>query len=274
MTGSGRYFRLLGSFAKFGLINEMAFRSNFLIKLLVEVVWLAMMLVFYGTVFRQTNDIAGWTQWQFLCFLGCYFALEGVIETFFLVNCNEFTNLVRNGDLDLYLLKPIDEQFLVSCRKVDWSTMPNFLMGMGLIVIGLSHLGWPVEWKHLVLFPVFFLCGVALAYSFLLMLMSTAVWLIRNQSLMELWWLCTTLMRYPRKIFQGPVGDPMKWIFTFILPILLVVNIPAETITDKLQSTEALLTSLAAILIATVVLLWISRRFFRFALQSYRSASS
>src|SRR5262245_42462503 len=104
----GRYLRLFAAFARFGLLSEMAFRSNFLVKLFVEILWLFLLLVFYGTVFRQTDHVAGWSQAQFLAFLGCYFALEGVIETFFLSNCTEFSTLVRSGDLDLYLLKPID----------------------------------------------------------------------------------------------------------------------------------------------------------------------
>ena len=37
--------------------------------------------------------------------------------------------------------------------------------------------------------------GVAMAYGFLLMLTAASVWFMRNQSLMEMWWLFTTLMR-------------------------------------------------------------------------------
>ena len=56
---------------------------------------------------------------------------NGLIETLFLENCNEFAELVRTGDLDFLLLKPIDEQFLITCRHVDWATAPNVLMGAG-----------------------------------------------------------------------------------------------------------------------------------------------
>ena len=59
------------------------------------------------------------------------------------------------------------------------------------------------------------------------MLTSTSVWLVRNQSLMEMWWLFTSLMRYPREIFAGPWAAPLGWFFTFVLPVLLVVNVPA-----------------------------------------------
>ena len=46
-----------------------------------------------------------------LFFVGCFFALNGLIEMLFLENCNDFAELVRTGDLDFLLLRPIDEQF-------------------------------------------------------------------------------------------------------------------------------------------------------------------
>src|SRR5437868_181690 len=119
MAAVGRYFRLWTAFARFALVNEMAFRGNFLIKIVVEVLWLAMLLVFYLALFNYTTIIAGWDKWQYLFFLGCYQAMESLIESLFLENCTEFAELVRTGNLDQYLLRPIDEQFLVSCRHFD-----------------------------------------------------------------------------------------------------------------------------------------------------------
>jgi ABC-2 type transport system permease protein len=270
MTGAGRYFRLMRAFARFGLMTEMSFRTNFLVKVAVETIWLCLLLVFYHSVFRYTSHVADWSQAQFLCFLGCYYALGAVIETFFLENCGAFADLVRSGDLDLYLLKPIDEQFLITCRKIEWSTAPSFLLGAGVAVAGLLqleewtfHLGWAA------LFALVFLCAVAMTYGFLLLLMSTSVWLVRNQSLMELWWLFTTLMRYPRDIYVGKFASPMGWFFSFVVPVLLVVYVPAKTLLKAIEPGFVAIT-----VVATVLLLWISRWFFRRALQSYRSASS
>jgi len=269
--GVGRYLRLLRAFARFGLLSEMAFRANFLAKVVVEVVWLSLLLVFYNSVFRQTSSLtADWTQARFLCFLGCYYALEGTIETFFLENCSEFAELIRTGNLDLYLLKPIVEQFLVTCRKIEWSTLPNVLLGVGVAVTGLVQLDdWHFDLGWAALFVMLFLCGVAMAYSFLVVLMSTSVWLVRNQSLFELWWLFTTLMRYPREIYAGKLASPLGWFFSFIVPVLLVVYVPARTLLQAIDWRFVGVTFLA-----TLLLVWLSRKFFRRALQSYRSASS
>lgn len=270
MSGPGRYLRLLLAFARFGLATEMSFRVNFLVKITVEALWLAILILFYELIFQRTDSVAGWDRSRYLFFVGCHYALGGLIETFFLDNCTGFADLVRSGDLDLYLLKPIDEQFLITCRRVDWSTFPNILQGIGVMVYALWAMDWSFQFLRLLAFLLLFICGSVMAYSFLLMLCSLSVWMVRNQSLMESWWLFTTLMRYPREIFTSTVwGSPVGWFFTFILPVLLVISVPADTMVRSFEPPFIFL-----MLVASVLLFLLSRAFFRHALSSYRSASS
>lgn len=267
--GLGSYFRLLGAFGRFSLNREMAFRGNFLMKVLLEVVWLGILLLFFHTIYRNTSRIEGWNEYQYLFFLGCYYALEGLIETLFLENCVEFGELVRTGNLDFFLLKPIDEQFLLSFRHIDWSTAPKILIGGALMGFGLWELGEPVTLARLGGFLVALASGIAMAYSFLLMLASTAIWMVRNQSLMELWWLFSSLMRYPRDIYEEPWAVLIQKVFTFLLPALLVVSVPAEAMVRILEPAI-----LGWTVCAGFMMLLASRWVFRKAIRSYRSASS
>lgn len=264
-----RYIRMLGSLSRYTLAREMAFRGNFLVKISVEVLWLGILLAFYATVFAKTELIAGWDKNQYLFFVGCFFAVNGLIETLFLENCNEFAELVRTGDLDFLLLKPIDEQFLITCRRVDWATGLNSLMGVAVMGTALYRMDWQFDAIRLIAFVVTFVCGTGIAYSFMLLLTSVSVWMVRNQSLMEMWWLFNSLARYPRQIFSRSWAEPIGLVFSFALPILLVVNVPADSMVRVLDP------GLIAFTVAsTAVLLWASRRFFHYALRSYRSASS
>jgi ABC-2 type transport system permease protein len=269
MRSAARYFRLLRALGRYSLARELAFRGNFIARITVEVLWLGILLIFYRVVFKQTRVVADWTEWEYLFFVGCHYALGGIIETFFLDNCNSFADLIRSGDLDFYLLKPIDEQFLVTCRTIDWATGPNVLLGATVMVIALFQVNWVFDPARVAAFFGMFGCGVALAYSFMLLLMSTSVWLVRNQSLYELWWLFTSLMRYPREIWRGPWAAPLGWFFTFIIPAMLVVSVPASTMVKVFEPRVMAFT--AAV---TVFLLFASRKFFRFALRKYCSASS
>jgi ABC-2 type transport system permease protein len=261
--------RLLGSLARYSLAREMAFRGNFLVKVAVEVIWLGIMLAFYETIFGQTKILAGWSKNELYFFVGCFFALNGLIEMFFLENCNDFAELVRTGDLDFLLLRPIDEQFLITFRKVDWATAPNVLMGTAVMAFALTRLHWEFDPLRVMAFFATFACGVAIGYSFMLILTAFSVWLVRNQSLMEMWWLFSSLARYPKEIFKGSAAEPLGFLFTFILPILLVANVPANAMVRSLEPPMVGFT-----LCATACLLWASRRFFQHALRSYRSASS
>jgi ABC-2 type transport system permease protein len=270
MNAISRYLRLWLAFGRYGLVRELTFRTNFLVKLFVEILWLALLLVFYETVFVQTDLVADWSREEYLFFVGCYFALGGLMELFFLENCNQFADLVRTGDLDFYLLRPVDEQFLVTCRNIDWSCAANVLMGIGVMLVALSSLGWPFTFFQAASFLVMFLCGLALCYSFLLLLTSASVWFMRNQSLFEVWWLFTTLMRYPREIFRSWWAAPMAWFFSFVVPIMLVTNIPASLMLDRALDPRTVLYAV----FATGLMLYLSRRFFMHALSRYRSASS
>src|SRR4051794_26041462 len=167
MSVAIRYLRLLASLGRYTLARELAFRANFLAKVSVEVLWLAILLAFYRVVFAKTTSgvVADWSEPQYMFFIGCFFALNGVIETLFLENCDQFAEMVRTGDLDFLLLKPIDEQFLIPCRRVDWSTAPNVVMGAAVMAAELFKMGWPhdppaVAAFRVIAFLVMFACGV------------------------------------------------------------------------------------------------------------------
>jgi len=269
MRTLAKYLHLLGKLASYTLAREMAFRGNFLVKVSVEVIWLGIMLAFYETIFARTKTVASWSKDEFFFFFGCFFALNGLIEMLFLENCNDFAELVRTGDLDFLLLRPIDEQFLITCRKVDWATAPNVLMGFTVMGIALARLHWQFDAVRVVTFFATFACGTAIAYCFMLVLTSFSVWMVRNQSLMEMWWLFSSLARYPKEIFRGSLAAPLGMFFTFFLPILLVANVPSNAMVRTLDPWMVGFT-----LVATAFLLWASRKFFQHALRSYRSASS
>jgi len=184
----------------------MAFRANFLVKMLVEMLWLGILLVFYQMIFADEHRCRV-GQVRIPVYVGCHFTLAGIIETFFLSNCVEFADLIRSGDLDHYLLKPIDEHpgHLPQPRLVDAAQR---LRRRGRDGFALGGLNWTFDPVLVLAFLVVFGCGVGMTYSFLLLLTSTSVWFVRNQNLMELWWLFTTLMRYPREIYKGTWATP------------------------------------------------------------------
>lgn len=280
---SPAYFRVFLTFARNSLVRDMTFRSNFLINALTSVCWMGMNLGFYVLVFETVRFAGaelnlggnGWGRHQFFVFIATSMIINSLVQTFFMPNAEEFSELIRTGGLDFALLKPIDTQFLISLQRIEWASLANFVFGLLLLGFALSKLDFTPGPISIFLFCVYILCGVAILYSLTVSLAATSIWLGRNQSLYDFWFYLTNFSRYPMEIYGANgnlMGLGLQWFFTYLLPVLIVVNIPARLMAWPLekQSWPLALFTLAA----TALSLWLSRWVFRRALLSYRSASS
>lgn len=270
-----RYGRVFATFARNSLVRDMTFRANFIIESISSLSWMLMNLGFYVLVFQYTSEIGvgtGWGKYQFFTFLATTMFINSVVQAFFMPNAEEFSELIRTGGLDFALLKPIDVQFLVSLQKVDWSSLSNFVFAGGLLAFSLSRLDYAPGPVQIVLYPLYVVCGIAMMYSLMIALAATSVWLGRNQNLYDFWFYITNFSRYPKEIYRGTIGTPLQWTFTFVIPVLIVVNVPARLLAQPLAAQSWPLAAYA--LVATIGSLWISRWLFRRAMLSYRSASS
>jgi ABC-2 type transport system permease protein len=272
------YLRVFLTFARNSLVRDMTFRANFLIDLITSVCWVFINLGFYTLIFHYTPAIGvgtGWEKYQFFLFLATGLLINSLVQALFMTNADELSELVRNGMLDFALLKPIDTQFLISLTRIEWSSLGNFAVGLGLMgysMYELHYLPGPVQ---IVLYPLYVACGVAIYYSLMIALASTSVWLGRNQTLFDFWFYITNFSRYPMEIYEGRWGTPLRRVFTFAIPVLLVVNVPARILVRPLDPQtpgDWLLPGFA--ILATVSSLAGSRWVFQRALGSYRSASS
>ncbi|MEX0679202.1 MAG: ABC-2 family transporter protein [Pirellulales bacterium] len=269
------YWRVFLAFARNSLVRDMTFRSNFIIEGVTSVVWMAMNLGYYLLIFQFTNSIGedtGWGQYEFFVFLATTLFINSIVQAFFMPNAEEFSELVRTGGLDFALLKPIDTQFLISLNKINWSSLANLLFALALLGYSLVHLPVLPGLVQVLLYPLYLACGVAILYSVMITLAATSVWLGRNQTLYDFWFYITNFSRYPMEIYRGTVGGPLQWFFTFIIPVLIVVNVPARLMAKPLSAQSWPLALFG--LVAAAGSLWVSRLIFTTAMKSYRSASS
>jgi ABC-2 type transport system permease protein len=126
-----------------------------------------------------------------------------------------------------------------------------------------------------VLYVVFVACGVAIMYSLMICLSATSIWLGRNQTLYNFWFYITNFSRYPMEMYNRGWGRPLYGFFTFVVPVLLVVNVPARLLAKPIDPrTTAEWFMVGWAVLATIFSLLASRWVFSRALASYRSASS
>ncbi len=109
-------------------------------------------------------------------------------------------------------------------------------------------------------------------YSLMIALAATSIWLGQNQTLYDFWFYITNFSRYPMEIYRGPYGDPLQWVFTYLVPVLVVVNVPARLLAKPFDEQNWWLAAFA--IVAAAGSLAVSRWIFQRAMLRYRSASS
>ena len=266
------------TFVRNALIREMTFRGNFLITVMTRALWFCSQILLFKIIFHNVQHITpGWNEYQYFAFMATGMLINAVIEALFMPNMANFSELIRTGNLDFALLKPIDTQFLISFEKMDLAMLNQILLSVGLLIYAISNLPTGTEVRVTVgsvaLYMLFVAVGVTILYSLMISLASTAIWFGRNQGLYDFWFYITVFARYPRSIYQTatPAGDVIRFVFTFILPILVVVTVPSRVLLDTLGS-QSWLAGIG--LAAAGVGLVVSRMIFTWSLRSYRSASS
>jgi ABC-2 type transport system permease protein len=278
------YWEVFRTFARNSLVRDMTFRANFIIESLSTITWTLMDLGFYLLIFQFTQSIGpGWGKYEFFTFLATTKFVNAIVQAFFMPNCEEVSELIRTGGLDFALLKPIDTQFLISLRKIDWSALSHALVGSILVSVSLWHLTTradnPLPWSQVLwalpLYAFYIACGSAILYSLMIALAATSIWLGQNRSLYDFWFYITNFSRYPMEIYDGAWGLPLRYICLYVVPVLVVVNVPAGILAKPLYLRSGEGAVLAAFtVLATAGCLLVSRWIFLRALRSYRSASS
>ena len=259
-----RYLRLWLFFFRNCLIREMAFRGNFFLQMLGNLLWFIINIAFFRIIYLHSPTIGGWKLPQTLILVSTA-QIINYLYSGLAVGIHNMNDYVERGTLDFILLKPVDSQFLISMRYVNWRSLISIVFPVALIVYVVLTNGIEIAPLSLLLYLVLLFSGFLLQYSLGFIVMTTAIWFVSADALYSLYSQIADLARYPLSIYRGGV----RILFTFVIPIILIANVPALSLLGELSFDFVAL----AISISLLFFL-LSRKFFAFALSFYCSASS
>src|SRR3954447_17558310 len=249
------------------LIREMSFKANFLLWMVVEVLWFCGQIVFFSIIFGNVSRIGDSTKWEVVLLVGTHQIIAQLFQALFFVNVANIPELVRTGKLDSLLALPIDSQFAVSTKQFGLDSVVNAIVGAVVVCVSLSKLGVVPTASSIILYIVALGFGIAVHYSIMLSLAAVSFWIVRAQGLVYGYFNFLNIARYPDVIFPGM----FRFVFSWIIPVVIVANIPARLLIKSLGQPGYLMFQL---IVASTIISLLSRAFWRFALRHYSSASS
>ncbi len=258
--------RLFWLLMKTTLVSYMQHRLSFFLQTLAQ--FMASCIEIFGlwVLFCRFSLIEGWSMPELAVMLGIThigFAIADAFSRGF----DTFSQLVKRGDFDRLLLRPISPFVQVATREVHLIKIGRLVQGLLVLVYGISSL-------HLHLFPdgliiLLAICGTASLFTGLFIVQAAlAFWTTENLSLMDI----TTYGgretgQYPISIYDGT----LQFVFTFLIPLACVSFYPASVVLHHGQSPlwAGFLSPLAGGLF-----LYLSYRLWQIGVRHYQSTGS
>lgn len=259
-----KYLSLYFALFRTSFIADLEYRVNFLTRIVTDIFWYLAQILTFEVLFYHTPKIGDWNLPQMRVFLGIVFIADALYMIIFSENLDNFSEKVRKGDLDLLLAKPLNSQFMLSLQKASTAAIGNLALGTSWFIYSLLQLPnfeWPRLFWLLILIP----CGLIALYSVRFTIAASAVIFARSENLHFIWYQIYRLGMRPDSIYV----PWFKWVILTVIPVGVVASVPARALLEPPQwGLFAWVVFLAGLLI------YLSNKFWKFALKFYSSASS
>ena len=260
-----RYLKLLAIQIRASALLTVQYRVEFLFEAITIVFWSAATFVPLFVVFDRSDAVEGWTFPESLLVLGFFLLVKSLYEGAVNPSLLQVVEHIRKGSLDFVLIKPADAQFLVSTAKFEPSALVGGTAAVGLLAWASSRAGAEPTLEGIVSMGLLLGVSVVLLYSFWILVVSAAFYVVRIDNLGYLLGSVLDFGRWPASIWRGA----LHVVFTFVIPLALMTTWPAEALLGRLGLTEAL-----GAVVGTLAFAFVARRIWLAALGRYTSASS
>lgn len=247
---------------------EMQYRVNFVMLLVLGVVYQSSGFAFVWIVLRHFDTIAGWTFPQ----VALLYSLRLLAHATWVVPFNQVERLeetIREGRFDRFLVRPLNPFLQVVTARAQINVIGDVVAAVALFWVAVSLLDLhltPLKVGYLILAVV---GGGLVEGAVVVAVSSMAFRFVRTWAAVHFADNSFLLFgSYPTNIF----GRALSWVLTWLVPVAFVAYIPAGVLLDKAGSLTVPAPVALAAPVAGMVWFAAAYHFWRWQIRGYQSA--
>jgi len=260
-----RYLKLYWMFVKQSFMQASAFRLNFWMLVITNIVFFGVQFIFMDVIFSNVSSLSGWTKYDMFFYLGTYNIIDSLWMFGPFFNLLTMSESINTGMMDMYITKPINSQFMVSLRKVEVSSILSIFAGIGMIVYALIMSGRTLSISRVALYAFTILNGLLIMYSIYFILSCLSFWFIKTEFVEQIHTILCYFSMRPAEIYKGFI----RFVLFYILPYGLMITISAKSAIK-----EVTLKEYGVFLVISWGLFSLTGLMWKYSLRKYSSASS
>ncbi len=216
-------------------------------------------IIFFQAIYLKADTIGGWDINQAYILLGTFYFVRFIGWFSYIRGFNQLSRLIENGELDLYLSKPVNLRFLLTFRHLEPLTViPQLILAVIITTYGAIHTTSAIN------IPIYLLtlfCAIIIHFSLISILYTINFFFIIHQGT-YLQQEITNLGQYPITIYKGF----MRIFLSIIIPLAFIFSVPARALTGNLTAKEIIYT-----ILITIIFYTLSKIFWNLGINKYES---
>ena len=231
------------------LSERLAYRKDFIITFLASFSWSLAAPFFIFLVYSAGGQYPGWDVYELLVFIGLFNIIRGIGITLFEELFYKVIERVREGRLELVLIKPKDELYLLFSESFRYTSLGEVSTGIGLLMLGIFNTSLEINFLLLILYTL-----AALSFLLAMTIFTTtlAIKYVQVERLMELLDTILQFAEYPKNLF--PRGVQLG--FAVFLPLFIISYYPASALLGYETSYPFLIIASCIAILGLAILYW------------------
>ena len=200
------------------------YKADFLLGAIGLLFEQGIQIFFIGIIFSQIPALAGWRFEEILFIYGFSLISKSLDHLFFDNLWIVGYRIVKKGDFDKYLTRPINSLYHVIVENFCVDAFGEILSCVLLLVYAIPRLGMPFYWYTIPLAIVVVVFATMIYTSLKIMTAAIAFWVKESGHIIHMLYMTNDFSKYPVTIYNRAV----RAIITYVIPFAFTAYYPAS----------------------------------------------
>lgn len=260
------YFRFISMYLK----QQMEYRFSFFGDIFVNMLTFVTMYMGFWVIFNHFEELNGWTYYEVVFLYNLNLFSYALSSLFLWGAMKQLEDVVRRGDFDQFLTRPIPPLRLLIFRQFGHTFIGHIIVAIAVFVICLLKLELTWSIAQIIFFIAIVIGGVLIHSAIIIAAASSAFWIVRSNAIVDV------TIYAVRSFINYPISIYAKWLqifLTFVIPYAFVNYYPSAVLLNKMDLVEFSLLSFGSPIVGITLLVIAIHVFYR-GVRRYESTGS
>ncbi|MBW7475895.1 ABC-2 family transporter protein [Paenibacillus oenotherae] len=223
-------FRLYGRFLRTYMKTQLEYRFSFFGDIFVNMMTFVTLYLSFWVLFNTFPTMNGWNYWEVVFLYNLNLLTYATSSLFFWGPMKQLEHLVRSGEFDQFLVRPLDPLKLLVFRQFQHTFIGHIIVAGTVMVLCTIQL--EIHWTtgNIAFLLLCVLGGTLIQAGIIITAASSAFWVVRSGTVVDISiYAIRNFINYPISIY----GRSIQLLLTFVIPYAFVNYYPAAAFFGK-----------------------------------------